>query len=203
MMQGHNPLAKQPPWKSRGRSFLWPIPDVIVGCPQANAGVLPGRAFIYFMSKDGSNVGYALLPNTSDTLDGIAPTLKPKDQFGSSIAPYQDLDGNGIREIFFGAPGDHDAGYNTGALYVFFLRRKRFHPPKFDYRTYYCSIFIPIGIYCFLCWGGIKFFFWYFRRKPDEIEIMVKNSNIEITKTRKEHTRVKYDNKVHVDGYDA
>ena len=31
---------------------------------------------------------------------------------------------------------------------------------------------------------------------------MVKNSNIEITKTRKDHSRAKYDNKVHVDAYE-
>ena len=200
--RGHYPWERQPDWKSRDRSFLWPIPDVIVGCPQANSGVLPGRAFIWFMTKEGANQGYVLLPNTSDVLDGIAPDLKAKDQFGSSIAPYQDLDQNGIREIVFGAPGDHDMGYNTGALYIFFLRRKRYHPPFYDWRRYYCSIFIPIGVYCLLCWGGIRYFFWYFRRKPDEIEIMVKNSNIEITKTRKDHSRAKYDNKVHVDAYE-
>lgn len=183
MMRGHKPWEVHKP--TRGKTFDWPIPDLLVGCPQGNAGILPGRAFVWFMTKGGGNQGYINLPNDKDKAAYIAPDLKPKDQYGSSLAPYQDVDRNSIKEIVVGAPGDHDNGYNTGALYILFLRRRRFHPYMFDWRAYYCGIFIPIGVYCVFCWGGIRFFFWYYRRKPDEIELMVKASDIEITKTRK------------------
>jgi len=182
-MRGHRPWEIHGP--TRGKTFDWPIPDLVVGCPQGNAGVLTGRAFVWFMDKIGGNQGYITIPNERDKVDQIGPNLKAKDQYGTSMAAYQDLDRNAIKEIVIGAPGDHDNGYNTGALYIVFLRRRRFHPYMFDWRAYYCGIFIPIGVYCVFCWAGIKFFFWYYRRKPDEIELMVKASDIEITKTRK------------------
>lgn len=191
----HNP--------TRGKTFYWNIPDVIVGCPQGNAGILSGRVFGYFLDKWGDNQGYVHIPNERDTIDGYGPKLKAKDQFGASLTYYNDLDGNGIKEIVIGAPGDHDMGYNTGAIYILFLRRRRYHPPVFDWRAYYCSIFIPIGLYCVFCWSAIKFFFWYYRRKPDDIEILVKASNIEITKKRTtRQNKHEFGNKVGVDAYD-
>lgn len=198
-----------PPELKDPRKGFYSVPDLIVGCPQGGSGTLPGRSFIFYLTPEGGNQGYTELPHELDkwnpdyvntSMVNIGPELKAKDQFGTSSDAYMDLDGNGIKEIIFGAPGDHDTGYNTGAIYIFFLRRRRFHPVPFDYWTYYISIFVPIGVYCCLCCAGIKFFFWYFRRKPDEIEIMVKNSDIEITKNR-ERKVAKFDNKVYVDEY--
>lgn len=200
--RGKHPDVKRKP-QPDGK-FSYPIPDIIVGCPQGNAGTLPGRVFIYFMDRTGANQGYAELPNERDASDGTGPPLKAKDQFGGSLTTYLiDLDWNGLGEIVVGAPGDHDLGYNSGAIYVLFIRRRRYHPYRFDWRAYYCGIFIPIGVYCVLCWAGIKYFFWYYRRKPDEIEIMVKASDIEITKKRTtRQNKPKFDNKVHVDKYE-
>jgi len=197
-----------PQLKDPSKGF-YSIPDVIVGCPQGGAGTLPGRSFIFYLTPEGGNQGYTELPHALDkfnteyvntTIPNIAPELKAKDQFGTSADAYMDLDGNGMKEVIFGAPGDHDNGYNTGAIYIFFLRRRRFHPVPFDYWMYYITLLTPIAVYCTLCCGGLKLFFWYFRRKPDEIEIMVKNSNIEITKNR-ERTVAKFDSKVYVDEY--
>ncbi len=50
----------------------------------------------------------------------------------------------------------------------------------------------------------MAYFFWYFRRKPDEVEIAVKAAKVEITKTRKRKKQeFGKDGKVYADEYVA
>jgi len=64
----------------------------------------------------------------SDRTPGFQDVLDPGDSFGASVAEIGDLDGDGVRDLAVGAPGDDD-GYesrnrpgNRGAVYVLFRR---------------------------------------------------------------------------------
>lgn len=48
--------------------------------------------------------------------------LAAGDEFGSSLTRIGDLDGDGITELAVGAPHDDDGGFDTGAVWVLFLR---------------------------------------------------------------------------------
>ena len=52
---------------------------------------------------------------------------------------------------------------------------------------------------------GTCFFFWYFRRKPDAVELIVVKSGVEITKERKRKKKKfgKESGKVYADDYDV
>lgn len=144
------------------------ITDIVVGCPSPETGVGTGKMFLLFGNQEGGQQGYRQLPGTTDTSRGIGPQLVAKDKFGASLAGYQDLDHNGIREVVVGSPG-HDS--DTGALYILFMRRRRFHSPVPDTFLYYFKIIFPLFC-CFLCCcGSCCYFFWYFRRRPDEVEV--------------------------------
>eukprot|EP01034_Spumella_vulgaris_P021994 gene21994-28083_t len=69
------------------------IPDLVMGCPQPT-GSLPA------------------IPALSD--EDVGPPLKSLDQFGSAVAGYWDVDGNGLSELIVGAPGDDEGGSNAG-----------------------------------------------------------------------------------------
>lgn len=141
------------------------------------------------------------MPDAKDIQRHVAPMLSFHDRFGASVAGYQDIDGNGLREILVGAPGDHG---NDGALYLLFPRRRRFHPPIPDFLRYILTIVLPISCCVCSCVSGVAFFFWYFRRKPDEVEIAVKKAGVEITKERKRKKKeFGKDGKVYADDYVA
>ncbi|RYH02951.1 hypothetical protein EON65_47460 [archaeon] len=57
---------------------------------------------------------------------------------------------------------------------------------------------------CCLCVWGVIYFFWYFRRIPDEAEVIVKKSGMEIGKRKSKPVYIKKgdkDGKVYVDHY--
>ena len=109
-----------------------------------------------------------------------------------------DYDHNGIREIAVGAPGDTDVGEDGGAIYIWYLRRRRWHPFVPDTRAWLCSIIIPPSLFIFFCYAGIFYFFYKFRRKPDKIEIMVQEAGVEVTKKprKREKKKKKEESKV-------
>ena len=96
------------------------------------------------------------------------------------MVSIMDLDANGLKEIVVGAPGDDEAGRNSGVIYVFYFRRRRWHPFVPDTRGWLCKIIIPPSIAIFFCISTIIYFCIKFRRKPDEIELMVKAAGVEI-----------------------
>jgi len=156
---------------------------------------------LLFMDSLGALQGYTVLPAATD--EGVGPPLLSKDGFGQSLAGYQDLDSNGLREVVVGAPGDDNNSSfvftETGAVYIIFLRRRRWSWVPFDWVGYWAAIFVPLGC-CFCSFvSGIAYFFYYFRRRPDEVERIVKMSGYEM---KKERTRYKKPaNQVYADNY--
>jgi len=120
------------------------------------------------------------------------------------LAGLQDLDKNGIREIAIGAPGDNEGGLtpSSGSVYIFFLKRKRFHGYIPSFIRYVLSIALPFAMLTLICCTCTGFFFWYFRRKADIVETIVKKSGMEIAENRVREKKV-FNSKVYVDSYDA
>jgi len=117
--------------------------------------------------------------------------FQPLDRFGYAMTAYSDIDQNGISEIVVGAPGDHVNGSDyVGAIYIMFHRRRRYHPPLVCDLCYLLSFSIPLGFLALTCVCSTIYFFWYYRRKPDEIEQIVLGSGIEIGTTRVRKRRV-------------
>ena len=121
-----------------------PITDVVVGCPAPETGTGTGKMYLLFQRDDGYQQGYREIPSITDYgRYDTAPTISGKDMYGAALSSYQDLDDNGIKEIVVGSPG-----YNNtrGAVYIMFLRRRRFHPPIPDTFMYWFKILFPIGM---------------------------------------------------------
>ncbi|MFT5530813.1 MAG: hypothetical protein ACI91O_000826 [Candidatus Poriferisodalaceae bacterium] len=109
-----------------GESLAWlgdhekdGVSDVAVGAPGDHEndplGVGPGTVFVVHLNLDGS-----VLDNQQVGLasDAIGPDLSIADGFGSSIAAPGDLNGDDIRDLVIGSPGDDGGGPGTGAMYL-------------------------------------------------------------------------------------
>ena len=145
-------------------------------------------ATVLFLTPKANVKAFRLLPSATDI--GIAPAFRPRAQVGASMVSIMDLDANGLKEIVVGAPGDDEAGRNSGVIYVFYFRRRRWHPFVPDTRAWLCTIIIPPSIAIFFCICSIIYFCIKFRRKPDEIELMVKAAGVELTAKVKKKRKV-------------
>ncbi len=84
--------------------------DVMVGARFNNAGgTAAGRVYVYFG-------GPAADANADRMLTGAAAF----DNFGKSVAPAGDVNGDGFGDLVIGAPGSDAGGTNSGRVYVFF-----------------------------------------------------------------------------------
>ena len=92
--------------------------DLAVGAYRDDTGGAErGAVYVLFMNSNGtvkSNVKIA-----SGTNGG--PTLANGDQFGFSVAPLSDLDGDGVTDLAVGAFGDDTNGSYRGAVHVLLL----------------------------------------------------------------------------------
>ena len=87
-------------------------PEVAIGSPNHNSGSgQNGAVWILELEDDGSLLDFAKI---SDVDGGFGGALAEGDEFGTSLASA-DLDGDGRRELFIGAPG------NEGEVWVCFL----------------------------------------------------------------------------------
>jgi hypothetical protein len=154
---------------------------------------------VYLLTPDGWLLNKILYPDPKTMYD---PKLPVDSRFGSALASYQDLSNVGLRGFVVGAPGDKDGGTESGAVYIMFIDRNDYITPYHDPLPYILSISLPLGC-CFISTvAGIIYFFWYYRRKPDAVELMVKQSGMEITKDRKRKKQeFGKDGKVYVDDY--
>lgn len=145
--------------------------------------------------------GFTALPTEKD-IQRTNISLQPYEQFGSSLSYYQDVDKNSLKEILVGSPSRvNSQGSRTGAFYILFPRRRRFHPGVFDWVRFYLLIFIPTGFcVCSCCWGTI-YFCWYFRRKPDEVEIIVAKSGLKVDPSKPRQKYIKKGNSVYIEEY--
>lgn len=170
-----------------------------MGCPQTKTAGLSGRMFFVFLTLSGFAAGNTLLPGSDE--DKAILNLPSYDQFGMSLAPYIDIDKNGLKEILVGAPGDDKVGYHGGAVYIIFTRRDPYIPPPFNWLLY-ILIHVVLPILCVLfCCALTGCYCWFFRRIPDEVEVLVKQSGMELG-LKKERTKLKKNpNAVYVDEY--
>lgn len=176
-----------------------PVPDLVIGCPQGNSGVLPGRLFLAFLNSMGAMMNYRALPAESDAV--VGPQLRPVDQFGRALARYYDVDSNGLDEIIVGAPGDDEGGLSAGAVYIVFLRRRRYHGPRFPFIRFIVLVTV-LPAFCAACMiASLMWFLWRFRRMPDQAEIIVKESGMTVDPKRKRPKFVKMNNQVYAEEY--
>lgn len=157
-----------------------------------------GRLFIFFLDSQGRIQDRTLIPSIEDSIELNFP-LPFHAQLGRSLSSFQDIDKNGISELLVGAPGDwsdlvnsYDTVYKieneenqvkisnkSGSVFLFYLRRKRYHQENFDYVLFYIlTVFLPLLFVLFIVLS-IAYFCYYFRRQPDQIEIIVKKSGYE------------------------
>lgn len=95
------------------------VPDLVVGTPRDDdAGPEAGALWILFLNPDGTVDRQAKL--SGNTLGPGGPGSL--DRFGSAVACLGDLDGDGVPDLAVGAPGDNDAGFQAGAVWIVMLR---------------------------------------------------------------------------------
>jgi PKD repeat protein len=93
------------------------LEDIAVGA-FADEPAKIGRVWVLDLLSDGSLAGYRMI---GDGAGGFpAGQLELADRFGMSLAA-DDLDGDGLRDLFIGASGDDDSGLDSGALYACLL----------------------------------------------------------------------------------
>ncbi len=96
--------------------------DLAVGARQAGllvSGRYPQQGSVFVLKLNSNGTVKSSTEVTSGTNGG--PSLGSSDYFGSSVAAMGDLDGDGIRDLAVGAPGDDIAGTDRGAVHVLFL----------------------------------------------------------------------------------
>lgn len=98
------------------------VPDLAAGAPgEDDGGSSRGGVWILRLNVDGSVKAAQAI---TDLLGGFTGVLDNDDTFGASLAGIGDLDGDGVRDLAVGAPGDDDgptAGTNRGAVWILFL----------------------------------------------------------------------------------
>ncbi len=176
------PTLRSEHWNDPGYPDRIELNDLIVGCPQTSSGTMTGRIFIMYLTHQGRQQAHTVLPGSTDTPRGIGPggQFGDTDAVGHSLVAMPDYDNNGIKEIAVGAPGTSENGTSSGAIYIWYLRRRRWHSFIPDTRAWLCSIIIPPSLFVFFCFASIIYFFYHFRRKPDKIEMMVKEAGVEV-----------------------
>ena len=90
-----------------------------------------------FITTYGTQGAYTLFPAASNSLKYLAPLMGTLGLFGSSLSGFQDLNGDGIREIVVGAPGDDDGGTNSGAV---MLDREEGISSHMNFVDHHCNI---------------------------------------------------------------
>jgi hypothetical protein len=95
------------------------IPDLAVGGDRVDdGGTDRGAVWLLFLRSDGS-VGKKR--KISALAGGFTGPLSDGDRFGSALASFEDLDGDGLRDLAVGATGDDDGAANAGATWILFL----------------------------------------------------------------------------------
>jgi len=95
------------------------VVDVVVSSNyDDDGGANKGAIYVLFLNLDGSVKSFQKI---SQNAGGLPASLKIHDEFGRSITPLGDMNGDGTVDIVVGTPEDDDGGTNTGALHVLFL----------------------------------------------------------------------------------
>jgi hypothetical protein len=94
------------------------ITDLIVGAPGRSDG---GAAYILFLNESGTVSNSTQLGLVTGGFNG---DIAFGDQFGKSLTPIGDIDGDGIMDVAIGAPGKATGTlFNSGAVWIVFLNQ--------------------------------------------------------------------------------
>jgi hypothetical protein len=97
------------------------VMDLAAGAPgDDDGGPDSGAVWILFMDSDGTVDTEEKISEREGDFDG---TLRDGDAFGSAVTGLGDLNGDTIRDIAVGAPGDDDGGTDRGAFWILFLNQ--------------------------------------------------------------------------------
>lgn len=179
------------------------IKDLVIGCTQTTIQSASGKFLFAFLSETGSLTDSSFPPFKYPE---NGPSLPSQSLFGASMTYLltSTIEQENLTPlpIVIGAPQGTGISPGTGSLYIVYLYRRKYHPPAFNIIKYYLSIALPLF---FLCIGLIVatiFFCYYFRRKPDEIELAVKKAGVEIGLQRKRIKNIaKKDATIYADEY--
>lgn len=106
-------LARLPDFDGDG------VTDLVVGAALDDDGAVnAGAVWLLYLRSDGTVKDHRKISTRSGGFTGL---LESPDQFGTSVAPLGDLNGDGITELAVGAVKDDDRGSDKGAVYVLFL----------------------------------------------------------------------------------
>jgi hypothetical protein len=99
------------------------VGDLVVGVQQDDDGAnAAGAIYLLFMNANGTVKSSKKI---SATQGGFGGTLLAGDLFGSALAVFPDLDGNGTVDLAVGAAGDNDGAVggsaSRGAVWILFL----------------------------------------------------------------------------------
>jgi len=93
--------------------------DIAVGAGEDDdGGANRGAVWILFLDSDGTVKEHYKISDTEGNFTGI---LDNHDQFGFSLTPLGDLDGDYVPDLAVGACLDDDGGLNRGAVWILFL----------------------------------------------------------------------------------
>jgi len=92
------------------------VGEIAVGAvSDDDGGTDRGAVWILYMKADRTVRGQTKISSTEGTFAGV---LDDGDRFGHSVASAGDRDGDGIKDLFVGAPYDDDGGTDRGAVWV-------------------------------------------------------------------------------------
>lgn len=100
------------------------IDDLIIGAPNADAGVLgnAGESYVIFGTTQGFGASFDLA-NLDGTNGFIINGINAGDGSGTSVSAAGDVNGDGIGDLIIGAPGgDPDNDNAAGETYILFGR---------------------------------------------------------------------------------
>ncbi|MEX1026764.1 MAG: integrin alpha [Candidatus Paceibacterota bacterium] len=80
-------------------------------------GINSGAVYVLFMNSDGAAKSSVKISHGT----GGGPTLADLNFFGSSVAAFGDLDGDGVNDLAVGAYGDDTGGDSRGAVHVLLM----------------------------------------------------------------------------------
>jgi FG-GAP repeat protein len=96
-------------------------PDLAVGSRlDQDGGKNRGAVWILFLKPDGTVKGAQKISSTQGKFGGA---LADEDEFGFSLAPLGDLNGDGVPDLAAGARYADDGGQDRGAVWILFLNR--------------------------------------------------------------------------------
>ena len=95
------------------------VPDLLAGARGNNdGGGSAGAVWVILLNPDGTAKSSVEL---AEGLNGMPSVFENFEQFGSSVASAGDIDGDGVPDIFAGAPGNDDGIAGSGAVWVILL----------------------------------------------------------------------------------